>query len=394
MPTELPNLGADAVARAQGILELLSANADRVEAGRALPADIVAALHQARLFRLLLPRSVDGDELPLKTLAQVIEVVAGADASTAWCMGQGAGCAMAAARLQPEVARRLFGPADAVLAWGAGIQGKAIAVDGGYRVTGKWTFASGCANATMLGGHSYIFETDGAPRMRADGRQLDRSLLFVTSKATIKDMWHTLGLRGTASYTYEVDNLFVPEEESIDREEPKELVEPGTLYLFPATLAYAAAFSALMLGIAQGLVRELKVLAMTKTPRAAASSLMESPLFQSQLAVLEARMRANRAYLHSTLDQIWTKVEATRELSIADRADLKLATTYVINQGVEIAIEAYRAAGQTAIFATNPFERRLRDALTASQQTQGRPSNFATIGRVLLGLPPDTILLG
>lgn len=390
----IPRTQHVAVARAQGVVELLRTSAERIEAGRALPADIVAALHEARLFRLLLPRSLGGDELHPKTFAQVIELVAGADASTAWCLGQGAGCAMAAAFLKPEVARRLFGPADAVLAWGAGIQGKAVATEGGYRVTGKWMFASGCANATLLGGHSYVFEKDGTPRMRADGRQLDRSVLFVRSKAAIHDMWYTLGLRGTASYTYEVADLFVPEEETVDREEPKELVEQGTLFLFPATLAYAAGFSALMLGIAQALVRELKALAMTKTPRAAASSLKESPVFQSQLAVLEARLRASRAYLHATLDDIWDKVEATGELPIEEAANLKLATTYVINQGVEIATEAYRAAGQTAIFPTNPFERRLRDALSASQQVQGRPSNFITIGRVMLGLPPDTILLG
>ena len=147
---------ADAVKRAHGVSELLRASASRIEADRALPADVVAALHEARLFRILLPRSLGGDELHLKTLAQVIEVIASADASTAWCLGQGSGCAMAAAYLRPEVARRLFGPADAVLAWGAGIQGKAVAVDGGYRVTGKWTFASGCANATLLGGHSHV----------------------------------------------------------------------------------------------------------------------------------------------------------------------------------------------------------------------------------------------
>jgi alkylation response protein AidB-like acyl-CoA dehydrogenase len=383
----------DAVARARGLVAFLSECADRIEAGRALPADVVAALHAARMFRLLLPRSLGGDELHLTTLAQVTETIAGADASTAWCLGQAAGCAMAAASLRTEVARRLFGPADAVLAWGAGIQGKAHAVDGGYRVTGKWTFASGCANATLLGGHSYIFEKDGSPRKRADGRQADRSLLFVASKATIHDMWHTLGLRGTASYTYEVADLFVPEEETIDREDPKERVEPGTLYLFPATLAYAAAFSGLMLGLAQALVVELKALAMTKTPRGAPSSLKESPVFQTQLALLEARLRASRTYLHATLAEVWDKVGTTRELTIEDAANLKLATTYAINQGVEVATEAYRAAGQTAIFPTNPFERRLRDVLTASQQTQGRPSNFTTIGRVMLGLPPDTIFL-
>jgi len=383
----------DAVTRAHGVSDLLRASAARIEAERALPDDIVAALHEARLFRILLPRSLGGDELNLKTLAQVIEVIASADASTAWCLGQGSGCAMAAAYLRPEVARRLFGPPEAVLAWGAGIQGKAVAVEGGYRVTGKWTFASGCANATLLGGHSFVVNEDGTPRKRADGRQLDRTVLFSKSKAAIQDVWHTLGLRGTASYTYEVEDLFVPEEESIDREGSQEPFERGTLYVFHDTYAYAAAFSALMLGIAQALVRDLKGLATTKTPRAAASSLKESPNFQSQLATLEARLRACRAYLHTMLDEIWNKVEATRAMPIEERANLKLATTYVINEGVAIATEAYRAAGQTAIFANGPFEQRMRDALTASQQLQGRPSNFITIGRVLLGLPPDTTLL-
>ncbi|MBO0742182.1 MAG: hypothetical protein J2P51_12235, partial [Hyphomicrobiaceae bacterium] len=106
-----------------------------------------------------------------------------------------------------------------------------------------------------------------------------------------------------------------------------------------------------------------------------------------------ARLRACRAYLHATLDTIWTKVEVTREVTIEDAADLKLATTYAINQGVEVATEAYRAAGNNAIFVSNSFERRLRDVFSASQQTQGRPSNFTTVGRVMLGLAPDTLLL-
>ena len=385
--------GAAALERARGVTALLRAEAPRIEAARSIPSDVLERLHEARLFRLLLPRTLDGDELPLKVHAQVMETIASADASVAWCMGQGAGCAMSSAFLRKDVAKRLFGPADAVLAWGAGVQGKAIEVDGGYRVSGKWTFASGCANATLLGAHSWVYEKDGkTQRRRPDGRPLDRTPLFAKSKATVHDMWHTLGLRGTASYTYEVTDLFVPQEETIDRENFTELVETGTLFHFPTTQAYAAGFSALMLGIAQGMVSDLAKLALTKSPRGAASSLLDSPVFQSELAVLEARLRACRAYLHTTLDEIWTEVDQTHEMTVRQRADLKLATTWVINQGVDIATQAYRAAGQTAIFPINPFEHRLRDAYCASQQTQGRPSNFITIGRVLMGLEPDTAM--
>jgi alkylation response protein AidB-like acyl-CoA dehydrogenase len=382
----------DPVLRAQTVLDGLREGAPRIEAGRSLPPDIIAMLHRERLFRILLPRSIGGDEASLKTLSQVIETIASADASTGWCMGQGAGCAMAAAYLSDEAARRLFAPKDAVLAWGAGVQGKAVATKGGYRVTGKWTFASGSANSTLLGGHCYVVEADGSPRMRADGRRLDRTALFSKSKARVHDMWHVMGLRGTASNTYEVEDLFVPDDETIDREAPEELREQGTLFLFPATQAYASAFSGLMIGIAQGMLRDLTALALTKTPRGAPSSLRDNPVFQTQLAQLEARLRAARAYLHTTLDEVWGEVDRTRTLTLDQRATIKLATTFVINQGVEIVTEAYRAAGQTAIFPANPFERRLRDALTASQQTQGRGTNYVTVGRMLLGLPPESTM--
>ena len=176
---------------------LLTEAAPRIEAARELPADVLAALHAARLFRLLLPRSVGGDELDLRTHAEVMEIVAGFDASTAWTMGQGAGCAMSAAYLRPDVARRLFGPADAVLAWGAGIQGRAVAVDGGYRVTGKWAFASGSRHATLLGGHSFVFEADGSPRLRADGSKADRTMIFTREKAAIHDC---VGRHGAARH--------------------------------------------------------------------------------------------------------------------------------------------------------------------------------------------------
>ena len=386
--------GTDPIARAEAIAPVLRAATQRIEAGRALPADIVAALNDARLFRLVLPRSLGGDEVDLTTLAKVMEIIATADASTAWCIGQQSGCALAAAYLKPDAARRLFGPADAALAWGVGVQGKAVTVDGGYRVTGKWTFASGSANATLLGGHSAVVAADGTPLKRADGRPRECTALFATSKAMIHDIWHTLGLKGTASNTYEVADLFVPAADVIDRDDPAQRVEPGTLYLFATTHIHAAVFAALNLGIAQGMVGDLMTLALTKTPRGTSSTLRDSALFQSQIAILEARLRASRAYLHDALDKAWDKAGATREVTLEDAADLKLATTYVINQGFEVATEAYRAAGQNAIFPTHPFEQRMRDALTASQQIQGRPSNFTTIGRVMLGLPPDTIILG
>ena len=381
----------EAVARARSVVGLLKDAAPRIEAARELPDDVLEALHEARLFRLLLPRSVGGDELDLRTHAEVLEIVAGADASTAWVMSQGAGCAMGGAFLSEEAAERWFRPKNAVLAWGAGLQGEATTVDGGYRVSGTWTFASGSRHATILGGHSKIFEEDGTPRLRDDGSQLDRTLLFPRLAADIEDVWDVVGLRGTGSDTFTVTDLFVPEEDTIDRENPAELRETGPLYKFSASLAYGVGFAALMLGIARGMLDELTHLAMTKKPRGAAMSLRENPAFQSQLAQLEGSHRSLRAYLHMTAQEIYDEVAAADAITLDQRARMKLATTYVINNAFQIVSDCYRAAGQTAIFPSNPFERRMRDAMTASQQTQARGTNYITVGRCLLGLGPESM---
>jgi alkylation response protein AidB-like acyl-CoA dehydrogenase len=370
---------------------LLKAAAPRIEAARELPPDVLKALYGARLFRLLLPRSVGGDEIDLETHAMALETIASADASTAWVMSQGSGCSMSAAFLSAEAAERWFGAPNAVLAWGAGIQGKAVAVEGGYRVTGTWTFNSGSRHATLLGGHSFVYAPDGSRRLRPDGRPLDRTMLFERSKADIDDVWDVVGLRGTGSDTITVTDLFVPEADTIDRENYAECRERGTLYKFSTTLAYGVGFSALMLGIAQGMLDELTELAMTKTPRAATMSLRESPVFQTELAQLVARCEAARAYLHTTTREVWREVEETGDITIPQRARMKLTTTWVINHCFEVVKDCYRAAGQSAIHPKGPFERRMRDAMTASQQTQARASNYITVGRTLVGLEPDSL---
>lgn len=388
---------ADAVlARARSVVATLKANQARIEAGRELTPEVVEALHGARLFRILLPRSLGGDALDLPTLSKVTEIIAAADASAGWCIGQGGGCAMSAAYLAPEVAKRFFGPRNAVLAWGAGIAGTAVIVPGGYRVSGRWSFASGSRHATMLGAHSKVVDASGKPRLRPDGRPDDRTALFTRAKATIHDVWQVVGLKGTGSDTYEVKDLFVPEEETIDRDrESKErsgAIDADTLYRFSSTMAYASAFAGVMLGITRGALDDVRTLAMTKTPRGASSSLRESQVFQTGLARYEARFRAARALLHATLSEVWGAVDGGAPLTLQQRIDVRLATTHAINEGVDIVAHVYREAGQSAVFEENPFEQRLRDAHSASQQVQGRPSHYMTVGRHMLDLPPDTMM--
>jgi indole-3-acetate monooxygenase len=391
---EAPRLAPvdDCVVRARTVAPLIAAAADRIEADRKLPADLLDAMHDARLFRTMLPPSLGGEALDPVRFSQVTEIVAAADASTAWCLGQGSVSNMAAAYLEPTVARRLFGPRDAVLAWGAGIAGKAHIVPGGYRITGKWSFASGSRHATTIGGHCLVIGTDGQPLRRADGRMLDRSALLRRDQVKVIDDWQVMGLRGTGSDSYAVEDLFVPEELTIDRENDDERREPHTLYRFPFTQVYAAGFAGVALGIARGALDALKELAQEKVQRGASSSLRQSPVFQSQLAELEAQWRAARMYLHGSYAEVWREVDCSGVLAVDHRVNLRLCSTWTINQATDIVTRVYRAAGSTAVFQRHPFERRLRDALAVSQQAQGRTTHYQAVGQHLLGIELESLM--
>ena len=379
--------------RARALRPVLISAADRIEAERELPRDVLEAMFDAELFRLTLPRFLGGAELPLALLARVTEHIAMGDASTAWCLGQAFGCAMSAAFLDEGPAKQVFGSRDAVLAWGAGAQGKALATDGGYRITGTWGFASGGKHATWLGGHCKVYESDGTPRLKKDGAHVNRTALFPRASATIADDWYVIGLRGTRSEGYRVEELFVENSLTLDRNAPEERRVDATLYHFSTTNVYGSVFSGVALGIARAALNDLLALAQHKIPRGALSSMRDSPVVQTRLAELEAKLASARAYQQQVLSEVWLNVDATRELEMADRVRMRLATTYAIDQATDVVEQVYRLAGATAIFESQPFERRFRDAYAVSQQVQGRHTNFETVGRFMLGLDVDTLFL-
>lgn len=380
--------------RVQRLAPLIEASADQIEEERQLPQPLLDALIEAGLFRLLLPRSLDGAEVDPVTFVCVIEEISKIDASTAWCLCQTAGCSMVGAYLPTEVAWEIFGrDPRAILAWGPGPDARATAVDGGYRVTGTWHFASGGRHATWLGGYCQIYEPDGTPRRRGDGRVEGRTMLFPAARARMIDDWYVIGLRGTGSDSFAVSDLLVPSEHSVARDDLSERRHPGPLYCFPTGSLYASGFAAVALGIARTMLDAFVDLAREKTPRGLTRPLRESPVVQSQVAQAEARLRSARVFLVASLDEIWRAVGRSGRLTLDQRVLIRLAATYVIDQAREIVTMAYHAAGSSAIFAGSAFERRFRDMHAVTQQLQGRQAHFETVGQFLLGLDPDTTFL-
>jgi alkylation response protein AidB-like acyl-CoA dehydrogenase len=381
--------GAEYLQRAREFAPELAAAAPEIERQRELPEKVVSAMVERGFFRMLLPRSLGGAELLPAPYVEVVEEIAKADASAAWCLNQGDGCSMTAAYLGAEAAREIFGGPRGILAWGPG-PGKARRVRGGYRVTASWSFASGSHHATWLGCHVPIYGEDGEQLCDPDGTAIIRTALFPKSKAEMTDIWHVIGLKGTGSDKYSVTDLFVPEQYVVARDEGTRR-EPGLLYRFSSLQLYAAGFAGVAIGIARSTLDAFVQLARDKVPFRGQRTLRDNNVVQSQVAQAEARLRSARAFLYQSLEEITEEVERSGGLTLDQRVTIRLASTFAIHQSVSVVDTAYHAAGSTAIFEENPFERRFRDIHTVSQQLQGRQEHFETVGQYLLGLAADNL---
>ena len=263
---------------------------------------------------------------------------------------------------------------------------------GGFRLTGTWSFASGSHHATWLGAHVAVQGANGEALQRADGGAVFRTMLFPKASARMTDIWRVVGLRGTGSDSYSVDDLFVPESHTVLRDPANRPREPGLLYRFSSSNLYSSGFAGVALGIARAALDAFIELARDKIPRGGRRTLRDNNVVQSQVAKAEARLEAARAFLLGSLDDIWREVGSSGALSLEHNTTIRLATTWAIHQAAAVVDAAYHAAGATAIFEENPFERRFRDVHAVIQQYQGRQAHFETVGQVLLGLEPGSTM--
>jgi alkylation response protein AidB-like acyl-CoA dehydrogenase len=347
----------DAVGRARDIAATIAASADALERTQRFPPPLLDALHGARLFRLLLPRSAGGEEVEPWTYFDAVAEIGRHDASVAWCVFVANSSAIIAAFLPPRIADEIFADPRVTIAWGPPDAQTAHAVPGGYRVTGRWGFASGCRHASWMGAHCNVREPDGSLRLNKAGRPTTRTLLFPAESATLIHTWDVIGLRGTASDSYEVNDLFVPEQYSSTREDPTLRREPGRLYAFTMQGLYAVGVAGVAVGTAN-------------------------------VARMEARLGAARAYMTQTLRDAWDGVYGTMPIDVQTRAQVRLACANAILAANEVADDSYKAAGVSAIFDGSAFGRRFRDIHTLLQQIQSREAHFEAVGQILLGIQP------
>jgi len=226
-------------------------------------------------------------------------------------------------------------------------------------------------------------------RLGANGRQITRTMLVPRSEVTIIDNWQVLGLRGTGSDSYELKDHFVPQSHTAMRDNDSERREPGPLYQFTSGMIYAMSFSHVSLGIARGAYDAFIEIARDKVPRGAKGTLRENNVVQAQVSQCEAKLKSSRAYLRGVIAEMWDDAQRTGKISAEHHPQLRLASTWAINQARDVVATVYHAAGASAIFESNPLERRMRDIHAGTQQGQGRPIHFETVGQMLMGMPPE-----
>jgi alkylation response protein AidB-like acyl-CoA dehydrogenase len=359
--------------------------ADEAERARRPPEPLIKALRDAGVFRLCVPSSLGGTEVDVSTLLRVIETVSRADGSAGWTAMIAATSGIVAGYLEEGAAREIYasGP-DEILGGVFAPSGRAVAVQDGYRASGRWAFASNCEHCGWLMGGCIV-------ERRGGGRPEARMMLFPASDVSILDTWHASGLRGTGSHDIEVSERFVPESRSVSlvADRPR---EPGPLYRFPVFGLLALGVSAVALGIARAAIDALVELAGRKTPAFTRTRLAERSATQVDVSRAEAALRSARSLLNETVEEAW-EAASERDLTLHHRALLRLAATNAARRSAEAVDLVYEAGGGTSVYAESPLQRCFRDVHTLTQHAAVGPATLELTGRVLLSVDTDTSLL-
>jgi len=399
------------IERARALKPLLEASAAEIETSLTIPDHVLDALHDAQMFRTVMPRSVGGAELDPATHAQVVAAIAEGDASVAWCIAQAACASMASAYLEPRVAQEIFGDPRAVFTFGF-TRGEppclAVPVEGGWIINGTWTFASGNRCATWLGGHCRLCDENGNQLKHPDGRPVERTMVFPRSAATVdNESWDVMGLCGTGSDTYAVSDLFVSRDHSVvprvtarDHNLPEgkaaepepERRESGILYRHSMQLIASCGLSSVAIGAAQAMLDAFIPLARKKTP-SNSIALRDDTWVQARIAQADAKISSAKAWLIQLLHEAWEECATNGAVSFPLRIKLRQACTHQIDSARDAVDILFREAGATAIFKSNPFERRFRDVHTVSIQVQGSIARMQSAGQFYLGLTPQQLVL-
>jgi alkylation response protein AidB-like acyl-CoA dehydrogenase len=386
---------ATILAGVRALLPELRASAAVTDRDRRVPKEIIAALRDAGVYRMLLPEGLGGAPLDLQGFTDVVDLIAQGNAAAAWDIATSSMVTMSFLQLPREGTDHIFqGGPDVIFAGSmAGGRGSAVATDGGYRVTGRWAFGSGCQEAEWMLGSCDIVDGD-SPRLGDDGRPRRVFAFFPAADITVHDTWQVVGLRGTGSHDWSVHEAFVPASRAVVQ--PGEPAWPGTLYRLSWPILASVHFSSVATGIARQAIDCFVDLAQHKTPTLerlvnySQGLLRERVQVQEAVARAEALVESARAYRAAMVADVWATADAGEPVTRRQRAQLRLTganAAACARQAIDLVFEA---AGTTGIADASPLSRCFRDVHMVAQNIAIDAMNYAPVGQVLLGMEPTT----
>jgi indole-3-acetate monooxygenase len=384
-----PSTAAEWVDRARALQPVIEQHRDDSERQRHMARPIFDTLATTGFFSMMVPRAFGGPQASPMAQLRVIEELSRQDGSAGWNVMIWTGGGLFADYLPEDTAREILSADRAPVIGGAiNPTGQARAAPGGVRLSGRWSFASGCDYLThyvvgcvvMEGEHLRLLD-NGAPDLQA---------VFVPASACqIIDTWYTAGLRGTGSHDFSLDDTFVPGDRVVPLFRffagPTPRASTGCRTPF-ADIA-PSGIAAVGLGIARDAIESFTRLALQKKPALGTTTLAQQHTMHQRVGQAEALLRAARAYLYTTVEEVTAAHQGGAPIQEEDAAALRLASAYSAQCAVDAVDLMFDAGGGTSVYASHRLERCFRDVHMVTHHMMTSPSNIEMVGQFLLGGP-------
>jgi indole-3-acetate monooxygenase len=366
--------GTSVLAMSRQVAPILREEAAASEQRRQLTPRAVEALRSTGVFRMAMPAAWGGPEVDLCTQMEVLEELCRADGSAGWCAGVGSDGGYYSAALDDDVGRRLYRDLDAVTAGWIQPAGTLHVVDGGYRLSGRWSFGSGCSHADVIIGGATVCGDNGPVRTR-DGRIVTKIAILPAERFTILDTWYSTGLAGSGSQDYCIDDAFVPAEHTFQFGDTR---RDGALYAWPGL--FTARFPGVPIGIARAALDSAEQLLAGKMLMPEEQPARDNPRVRTGMARVQAMVGSARSYAFDVVGEFWSTLQAGVEPSHRQRAALggcHAHTTRTCRDAVQLLADTL---GSESIYRSCPLERHLRDLITLSQHILAQRKSLEVAG--------------
>jgi alkylation response protein AidB-like acyl-CoA dehydrogenase len=359
------------------------------EDARRIPRSLVHQLKEAGLYRMLVPASLGGPELDIRTCFRVVELISEADGSVGWNLMNNAAQQVAVLSLPDAAIDEVFASGPDQIIAGTLVPGGGTGrrVPGGFAVTGRWRFGSGCREAQwMMGNFALVDSNEPSPP------GLYR-VIFPIQDCTVVDTWDMTGMRGTGSHDWTVSDVFVPDRRTVFVPNGTLVNQwadrwPGVVYQLPVHSIIGPHHSMVGTGIARAGIEALLEFAGSKVPRGRTGLLRDQPHIQDWVARAEAVLEGGRAYRSAVLDDVWQTVACGDETTLAQRGRCRIAASFAVDGARQAMDLVYRAGGTTSTERTQRLAHCWRDLHVVAQAASVSPEWYPIGGRALLGLDP------